>query len=119
MKYLIVGDSKTIRFMLEQVILSAGAHEVTHAGCAEIALSKLEQDVTIQTVLLDSNMSGMSGFECLKVIRNHPEFNSIDVVMCTSESSRKMIADYFQFGANGFIRKPFTSETVAQILHLD
>lgn len=118
MRFLIVDDSKIIRILLEQAILYSGKHEFIHASYGEVALKIIKKDPSINVLILDNNMLGMSGLECLKAIRRDPQFDALEIVMCTSEKSKDKITEYITSGANIHLQKPFTKDTVIQTLNL-
>jgi len=59
---------------------------------------------------LDWNMPGMNGYECLVALKKHPEFQTIPVMMVTTESEKDNIVKAIQAGAAHYMTKPFTIE---------
>lgn len=57
-------------------------------------------------ILLDLMLPGMSGMEMLKVIRNRPETRGTPVIVLTTSSQDKKIAQAYELGANSYIAKP-------------
>ncbi|MCK5607979.1 response regulator [Candidatus Pacearchaeota archaeon] len=57
-------------------------------------------------ILLDLNLPKIEGLEVLKVIKSHPRYNTIPVVVLTSSSDNKDIEKAYKFGANSYIIKP-------------
>lgn len=57
-------------------------------------------------ILMDLNMPKMGGREALTVIKSHPVFRSLPVVMLTTSSDRADVAESYRLGASGFIVKP-------------
>jgi len=70
-------------------------------------------------VLLDLKLPLIDGLEVLKRIKSHPEAKKIPVVVLTSSSEEKDIAESYRLGANSYIRKPVDfnqfTEAVRQI----
>ena len=56
-------------------------------------------------VLLDLTLPGMSGFEVLAWIRQHPEFNALKVFVWTDSSDPATHDRALQAGANRFVPK--------------
>jgi len=61
-------------------------------------------------ILLDINLPRMDGKEVLGVIKSSPELKSIPVVMLTTSSSEKDIAESYGKSANCYITKPVDLE---------
>lgn len=57
-------------------------------------------------ILLDINLPRMDGIEVLRRIRNHPSTRHLPVVMLTSSSEDRDLADSYGLGANSYVRKP-------------
>ena len=57
-------------------------------------------------VLLDIEMPGMDGFECLRLLKLSPSFVRLPVIFLTSKHDRETEAKCLSSGARDFIRKP-------------
>ncbi len=57
-------------------------------------------------ILLDLKMPGISGFDVLRWLRQHPELRAIRVVVLTASSEIKDVNLAYQLGANSFLVKP-------------
>jgi CheY-like chemotaxis protein len=57
-------------------------------------------------LLLDLKMPRKNGFEVLAWIRQHPEFNSLPVVVLTSSQESADINRAYALGANSYLVKP-------------
>lgn len=66
-------------------------------------------------VFLDLKLPGMSGFEVLSWIRQRPKFKNLLVVVLTG--SPLTIDNYraFELGANGYLVKPVTTESLSNL----
>jgi two-component system chemotaxis response regulator CheY len=69
---------------------------------------------TVDLILSDINMPSMDGLEFLRQIRAQNLAPGVPVVMITTESSEEHVKQAIQSGAQGYIRKPFTSEQVKE-----
>jgi CheY-like chemotaxis protein len=58
-----------------------------------------------ELVLLDLSLPGMSGFEVLAWIRQHPEFNALKVFVWTDSGDPGALDRAIQTGANRFVPK--------------
>ena len=57
-------------------------------------------------ILLDLMLPGMSGMEMLKVVRARQETKGTPVIVLTTSSQDKKIAQAYELGANSYIAKP-------------
>jgi two-component system, response regulator len=57
-------------------------------------------------VLLDLNMPKVSGLEVLRKIRGHQRTRYLPVVVLTTSSEDRDIAQTYDLGGNSFVRKP-------------
>jgi two-component system response regulator len=57
-------------------------------------------------VLLDLKLPKLSGLEVLRAIKSDPRTRTIPVVVLTSSSEDRDIAEAYQFGVNSYIVKP-------------
>lgn len=65
----------------------------------------------IDCVILDWNMPKLNGEEVLKYIRVFKKFDKIKIIMATTEAERTKVLNAIKNGADGYIVKPFNSET--------
>lgn len=117
MKLLIVDDSTTMRKIIMRGIRQSGfkVDEFLEAGNGKEALQVLSSN-GVDIVLTDVNMPEMNGLELLEAIRSSEETKDIPVVIITTEGSENVIEKAKQLGVSGFIRKPFTPETLGSTL---
>lgn len=73
-------------------------------------------DISNTLLLLDINMPGMSGFECLKHIRASFQWQVLPVIMYSTSASKADIIKSIELGANLYIRKPEHLSTLTEII---
>ena len=66
-------------------------------------------------ILLDLNMPRKNGFEVLKEIRSIPGLRKLPVIMFTISKDRRDILRSYELGANTFITKPFSFDTMRKV----
>jgi DNA-binding NarL/FixJ family response regulator len=99
----IVDDNKDIRSALEQiVIMSEGYRLLASFSSAEEAIEKIPS-LHPQVVLMDINLGGMSGIECVRHLK--PLFPDILYMMCTVYEEDEKIFEALSAGASGYILK--------------
>ncbi len=116
-KVLIVDDSSTMRKILIRSLRQAGFEdvEVLEAGDGAEALKQLGAG-GVHLVLLDVNMPVMDGFTCLQQIRATDHLRQIPVVMITTEGGEEMVEEARRLGVGGYVRKPFTPDSIQAVL---
>ena len=118
MKALVVDDSRTIRIIIRRILVELG-YEVCEAINGIEALKLLEEEKgSVKLVLADWNMPEMDGFELLKRLRLNPEFDSLKILMVTTETEMGQMASALAAGANEYVMKPFTKDILVEKLEL-
>ena len=110
---LVVDDFATMRRIIIACLKSVGFNNIVEAddGKKGLELAKLHGN-NITLVVSDWNMPNMDGLEMLKAIRATPEISTLPVMMVTAEAKKDNIISAAQAGANSYIVKPFTPETM-------
>jgi two-component system chemotaxis response regulator CheY len=113
---LVVDDSSVTRAMIIKTMKMAGLPlgEVYQAGNGREGLDQLA-DHGVDLALVDINMPVMNGEEMIERIRENPEWESLPVVVVSTEGSQTRIERLQQKGAR-FVHKPFSPETVREII---
>ena len=114
---LVVDDSAAIRKILTRVLRQTGmAIQTIHeAGDGEEALTVLRAH-KVDLVLSDINMPKMDGLQLLASLKASPQWNTIPVVMVTTEGGETKVAEAVKLGASGYVRKPFTADQIKEKL---
>jgi two-component system chemotaxis response regulator CheY len=114
-RVLIVDDSSVMRKIVERALRQAGLDPmvVFEAGSGTEGLELLKAQ-RVHLILSDINMPAMDGLEFLRQIRAQSLAEGVPVVMITTESSEEHVKQAILFGAQGYIRKPFTAEQVKE-----
>ena len=66
-------------------------------------------------ILLDLNLPGMSGIEFLRCVKEDPHTRNIPVIVLSQTESDRNIMTCMRLGAEGYIVKPLTVETLTRI----
>jgi two-component system chemotaxis response regulator CheY len=114
---LIVDDSSTMRSVLRMTLKAQGI-ETLEAGNGAEALERLQQSDAVDFALVDWNMPRMNGFEFLCAVRQDRGRDSMKIVMVTTETELAQVQSALQTGANEYIMKPFTRDSVIEKLQI-
>lgn len=114
---LIVDDSEIIRSVLDRTLRMAKIplSDVYQAANGQEAMDILDNS-WIDLVMTDLNMPVMSGFELIDIINKRKDLNLIPVVVISTEGSALKIDGLKDKGVRGYLRKPFTPESICSIL---
>ena len=111
MKILVVDDFATMRKIIKNLLYGLGFTNITQADDGTTALPML-QEGEFDLLVTDWIMPGMLGIDLLKKVREDPNLCSLPVLMVTAESKREQIVEAAEAGVNGYVVKPFTSQTL-------
>jgi len=109
MRLLIVDDSNIIRRSIQREI-AAGNHEIRTAGDGIEAL-RVFDEFRPDIVTMDITMPNMDGLSCVEAILGRNAETRILVISALADKGTAVEA--VKRGAQGFLLKPFTSETLA------
>jgi two-component system chemotaxis response regulator CheY len=115
MTALIVDDSRFIRQYLRQLLEGMGM-KCEEATNGHEALDALRNSVRFDFMLLDVNMPVMNGLDCVKELRKNKLQPPMKVMMVTTEADNSFICRALEYGADEFLMKPFTPESLREKL---
>lgn len=114
---LIVDDCAFTTKYLSRCLNDLG-YVVTSSPSGESAIEQLSSGLDVDVILIDWVMPGMSGTELLSWLRSQPQFAATPTLMVTAQAELEHVAEALQKGANEYIIKPFTRESVTEKLLL-
>ena len=112
MKVLLIDDDEWIRDSLRLFFETEGCQLIAFET-AEEGLVALRQD-TYDIIIVDYKLPGQDGIEFLKQIRN-AHLDAIKILI-TAYKSEPVVSKAMKLDIQGFIEKPFTSETILDSL---
>lgn len=116
-KVLIIDDSKAMRIILGRIFTEIDC-VVAEAVNGLTALVHLETEDKPNLILVDWNMPEMNGLAFVKTVRAEPEYDSILLMMVTTETELTNVATALAAGANEYVMKPFTTDIIINKLQL-
>ncbi len=105
---LVVEDDGDIRAALSTMLEALGFNHACF-GSAREALEALA-GLQIDLALLDIMMPEMNGYELLREIKKIPQYKDLPIIMVTAKDQDSEILEGYQFGADYYITKPFTTK---------
>jgi two-component system, OmpR family, KDP operon response regulator KdpE len=105
MKILVVDDEAQMRRVLRASLMVHG-YDVVEASSGEESLEKLNG---CDLVLLDLNLPGADGIDTCRAIRTNSD---VPVIVVSIRDSEKDKAAAHAAGANGYVTKPFSADTI-------
>jgi two-component system, chemotaxis family, chemotaxis protein CheY len=104
---LTVDDSRTMRDMLKLALLEAGYHVIQAVDGVD-GLEVLNGTVP-DVIVTDINMPRLDGFGFIEAVRASQKFQSVPILVLTTESDQEKKMRARSAGATGWIVKPFDS----------
>jgi DNA-binding response OmpR family regulator len=116
----VIDDEKVIHSILERQ-LPVYDFEVHGCESGEEGLKYLKtliKTTPIDVILLDWMMPNMSGLDVLAKLKRHRLMRDIPVFMLTSKSKLDDIDKAYDMGADNYITKPFSANSIGSIINL-
>ena len=104
--------------VVEKALKDYLARETTDAEDGRRALDLLRNEEPFELALVDWNMRLMSGYDFVCEVRGATEFDSVRLVMVTTETEVERMADALEAGADEYIMKPFNKDMLVEKLQL-
>jgi CheY-like chemotaxis protein len=80
-----------------------------------IKLAKIEMDKP-DMILLDLNMPGLNGFECLDEIKNRKNFGNVPVIIYSTTANPEQVKKTYNKGATLYMQKPSSYEGIKVLM---
>jgi len=114
---LIVDDSPVMRSFIRRVLALSGFEvgECREAGNGDEALAQLSAH-PVDVILTDINMPVMNGEELLRRLCADGVLKTIPAVVISTDATNERILRMIALGAEGYMAKPFTPETLREEL---
>ncbi len=111
---LIVDDSESIRELVGTTLEGAGY--TVNKGVDGAEAYGLLDGRNIDLVITDLNMPKMDGIQLIREIRKKEGYNTIPILMLTTESQLSKKEEAKAAGATGWIVKPFVQEKLLEVV---
>ncbi len=98
-------------------------HNIIWAKDHDELFQVLEREPEINLAIVDLDMPGKNGKECLKEIKAHEKYKNIPVIVMTASKNTEDIDEVFEKGAHYYAIKPYSQanfiETLKEIFKID
>ena len=114
---LIVDDSRIVREFMTKTLKLTG-HDIANvylAGNGQEGLDMLKLH-PVSIIFLDINMPVMTGIEMVDKMQDVGILKKIPVVIVSTEGSETRIDELTDKGVKDYVRKPFTPESIRDVL---
>lgn len=113
---LIVEDSATTRSLITAIVEEAGDFEIVEAATGFEALKQIPSR-EFDLILTDINMPDINGFELISFVKNNPRYNSIPLIIISTEKSDEDRKRGLEAGAEAYVTKPFKARELQDIIN--
>jgi two-component system chemotaxis response regulator CheY len=114
---LVIDDSRAMRLILGRMLRELG-FDVAESGNGREGLDQIEGGLAPALVLVDWNMPEMTGIDFVEAVRRPPYSSTARVVMVTTETEVPRVVRALEAGADEYVMKPFTKESIFEKLQL-
>jgi len=114
---LIVDDSLPMRSVIKKTLGAAGygGSEILEAQNGQEALDMMRHN-WVDVVLTDYNMPVMNGLDFILKAKKEDLLRDIPFIVVSTEGNKDRIAKFMESGAAGYVTKPFTAESIRDVM---
>lgn len=109
---LVVDDDVVSRMVLMHLVDTGGSFEIAEAEDGQEAWDQMEAGLRPAIVFCDLRMPRLSGMDLLRRLRASAEFSGVPFVLVSSANDGATVEQATDFGATGYLVKPFLPEQV-------
>lgn len=106
---LVVDDSATTRALIISTIEEMDGFETIEAPNGFEALKRIPEQ-PLDLIVTDINMPDINGLEIVHFVKHHPDYQSIPVIIVSTEGSDEDVKRGLNLGAAAYVKKPFEPE---------
>ncbi|MCP4023774.1 MAG: response regulator, partial [Desulfobacteraceae bacterium] len=115
LKVLVIDENQTNRYIFDQYLRSFGCIPFA-AQSPQNGLDLLENNSSIDVVIVNYKMSGMDGFEFAKTIKEFDKLSKIPIILLTSMPKQGDGILCKDIGINGYLLKPVKKEVLRTVI---
>lgn len=125
MTILIVDDERNILTIIKRMLIKIGDFKILEASDGEAALAILQaihHEETIDLIISDWGMPGLTGLDLLRKVRSDATSSQIKFLMLTGRATKEDVLEAIEEKVSHYIVKPFNfgdfEKIIRTILHL-
>lgn len=112
---IVVEDHAHVRYLVEQLLEREG-FDVTALPDGREAAEFIVQHEPPDVVILDLMLPYLDGFELAQLIRAHPRWRAVPIIMLSGRSQEEDVVRALESGVNDYVPKPYNPrELLARI----
>lgn len=114
MRHILIAEDNALDLQIFREAIKQACEPVkfTEVSNGLELLNILAEIETPDLILLDLNMPSMQGEDCLKVIRGRKKYDDVPIMVYSGSSSRQEIDYCLAHGANYYVVKPNSLESL-------
>ncbi len=114
---LVVDDSAVVRAVIKKTLTLAGIDvgQIFNAENGQIGLD-IAASEWIDLIFADINMPIMGGIEMVERLSEEGLLSTIPIIIVSTEGSVTRIAELKKKGVAAYVRKPFTPESIREVV---
>jgi CheY-like chemotaxis protein len=106
-RVLVIDDDETLCDLLKEAV--NGTYEVATAHSARDGFDRIRRQCP-HLILLDVKLPDQNGLQVCQVLRDHPQYRNIPIIMMTGYGDKDDVVTGLRAGADDYITKPFRLE---------
>ena len=120
-KRILIADRDDHTRKILSYLLERNGYEIQAENNGLDAVSRVSSHQPV-LIIMDINLPGMDGFDFLRIIRDHPAWHDIKIIILSAMDREVDIIKGLSFGADKYITKPFSNQmlikTIATLLEI-
>ena len=113
---LVIDDDDTITGLIKTVLTKEGYQvQIANDGINGV---KMAENLKPDIILMDITMPGLDGYEATEKIKQNPAIREIPVIFLTGKSASEDGGKAFAKGGATFMRKPFATQQLKDLVRL-
>src|SRR5579871_3068343 len=117
MQAMVIDDCDVTRLLLARMLGRLG-YEVIEATNGKEALDLLTGERKPRIIFVDWSMPEMDRLSFIRAIRAANQYQDVPILMVTTETEMRHVAQALTAGANEYVMKPFTKQVILEKLSL-
>ena len=112
---ILIVEDNPINLELAVDLLELAGYNVATAKTAEQGI-ELARSLRPNLILMDISLPGKDGLEAIRLLREHPETQDINIVALTAHAMRGDKDKAFAAGCEGYLTKPIDTRSFARTI---